>query len=79
MMNSIKHNSQYVEFKNYVSIIIGIIISHLMFVNIHDYIEKHKNKGDKYKEWIATWGLLVSLVWLYTEILRLMRTFAIKF
>ena len=44
-MNSIKHNSQYVEFKNYVSIIIGIIISHLMFVNIHDYIEKHN------KEW----------------------------
>ncbi|TJY37903.1 Bax inhibitor-1/YccA family protein [Pontimicrobium aquaticum] len=44
-----------------------------------NYIEKHKNKADKYKEWIATWGLLVSLVWLYTEILRLMRKFAIKF
>ena len=44
-----------------------------------DYIERHKNKSPKYKEWLATWGLLVTLVWLYAEILRLMRKLAIRF
>ncbi|MCK0107839.1 Bax inhibitor-1/YccA family protein [Flavobacteriaceae bacterium S0825] len=59
--------------------IIAAIVATFTLLLDFDYIEKHKNKADKYKEWIATWGLLVSLVWLYTEILRLMRTFAIKF
>jgi len=59
--------------------VIAAIIAAFTLLLDFDYIEKHKNKADKYKEWIATWGLLVSLVWLYTEILRLMRTFAIKF
>ena len=44
-----------------------------------DYIEQHKNKVPKQKEWIATWGLLVSLVWLYVETLRLMNKLAIRF
>ena len=59
--------------------IIAAIVAAFTLLLDFDYIEKHKNKANKYKEWIATWGLLVSLVWLYTEILRLMRTFAIKF
>lgn len=44
-----------------------------------DYIEKQKNKASKFKEWMATWGLLVTLIWLYVEILRLMKKFAIRF
>ena len=44
-----------------------------------DYIERHKNKAPKAKEWLATWGLLVTLIWLYAEILRLMRKLAIRF
>ena len=44
-----------------------------------DYIEHQKNKAPKQKEWIATWGLLVTLVWLYVEILRLMKKLAIRF
>ena len=44
-----------------------------------DYIERHKGKAPKYKEWIATWGLLATLIWLYIEILRLMQKFAIRF
>ncbi|MCK0179716.1 Bax inhibitor-1/YccA family protein [Flavobacteriaceae bacterium S0862] len=59
--------------------VIAAIVAAFTLLLDFDYIEKHKNKADKYKEWIATWGLLVSLVWLYTEILRLMRTFAVKF
>ncbi len=59
--------------------VIAAIVAAFTLLLDFDYIEKHKNKADKYKEWIATWGLLVSLLWLYTEILRLMRTFAVKF
>lgn len=44
-----------------------------------DYIEKQKHKAPKYMEWFATYGLLVTLIWLYVEILRLMRKFAIRF
>ncbi|PKG53346.1 Bax inhibitor-1/YccA family protein [Olleya sp. 1-3] len=44
-----------------------------------DYIERQKNKAPKYKEWLATWGLLVTIVWLYVEILRLMKKYAIRF
>lgn len=59
--------------------IIAVIVASFTLLLDFDYIERHKNKAPKYKEWLATWGLLVSLVWLYTEILRLMRKFAIKF
>ncbi|WP_452222294.1 Bax inhibitor-1/YccA family protein [Lacinutrix salivirga] len=44
-----------------------------------DYIERKKNRAPKYLEWFATWGLLVTIIWLYVEILRLMRKFAIRF
>ena len=44
-----------------------------------DTIEKQKNKAPKANEWIATWGILVSLIWLYVEVLRLLRKFAIRF
>ncbi|TYA53066.1 Bax inhibitor-1/YccA family protein [Formosa maritima] len=44
-----------------------------------DFIEEHKNKAPKDKEWLATWGLLVTLIWLYVEILRLMKKMAIRF
>ncbi|MBT8325598.1 MAG: Bax inhibitor-1/YccA family protein [Winogradskyella sp.] len=44
-----------------------------------DYIERYKNTAPKQKEWIATWGLLATLIWLYVEILRLMQKFAIRF
>lgn len=59
--------------------IIAVIVASFTLLLDFDYIERHKNKAPKYKEWLATWGLLVSLVWLYTEILRLMRKLAIRF
>ena len=59
--------------------ILAAIFASLSLLLDFDYIERHKNKSPKYKEWIATWGLLVTLVWLYMEVLRLMRKLAIKF
>lgn len=59
--------------------IVAAIFAALSLLLDFDYIEHHKNKSPKRKEWLATWGLLITLVWLYAEILRLMRKFAIKF
>jgi uncharacterized YccA/Bax inhibitor family protein len=59
--------------------ILAAIFASLSLLLDFDYIERHKNKSPKYKEWIATWGLLVTLVWLYMEVLRLMRKLAIRF
>lgn len=59
--------------------IIAAIVAALTLLLDFDYIEQKKNKAPKSMEWFATWGLLVSLVWLYVEILRLMRKLSIRF
>ncbi|KJD31076.1 hypothetical protein PK35_16460 [Tamlana nanhaiensis] len=59
--------------------IVAAIFAALSLLLDFDYIERYKNKAPKYKEWLATWGLLVTLVWLYAEILRLMRKLSIRF
>jgi uncharacterized YccA/Bax inhibitor family protein len=59
--------------------ILAAVFASLSLLLDFDYIEKHKHRSPKYKEWLATWGLLVMLVWLYAEVLRLMRKLAIRF
>lgn len=59
--------------------IIACIVASFTLLLDFDFIERKKNKAPKQQEWLATWGLLVSLVWLYTEILRLMRKLSIRF
>ncbi|MFK5879605.1 MAG: Bax inhibitor-1/YccA family protein [Flavobacteriaceae bacterium] len=38
-----------------------------------DFIERKKNHVPRYMEWVATWGLLVTLVWVYIEALRIVK------
>lgn len=59
--------------------ILAAVFASLSLLLDFDYIERHKNRSPKYKEWLATWGLLVTLIWLYMEVLRLMRKLAIRF
>lgn len=59
--------------------VFAAIFASLSLLLDFDYIERKKNKAPKEKEWLATWGLLVTLIWLYAEILRLMRKLAIRF
>ncbi|OUR94613.1 hypothetical protein A9Q87_02965 [Flavobacteriales bacterium 34_180_T64] len=59
--------------------IVAVIVASFSLLLDFDYIERYKNKAPKHKEWLATWGLLLTLVWLYVEILRLMQKFAIRF
>jgi len=50
-----------------------VIIAALNLVLDFDFIEEGVEKGaPKYMEWYGAFGLLVTLVWLYLEILRLL-------
>lgn len=50
-----------------------VVIAALNLVLDFDFIEKGaENKAPKYMEWYAAFGLIVTLVWLYLEILRLL-------
>ena len=60
------------------NVIAAVVASFTLLLDF-DYIERKKGRAPKSMEWLATWGLLVSLVWLYTEILRLMNKLAIRF
>jgi len=58
---------------------IAAIVASFALLLDFDFIERYKNKAPKQKEWLATWGLLATLIWLYVEILRLMQKLAIRF
>ncbi|NUN48549.1 MAG: Bax inhibitor-1/YccA family protein [Candidatus Brocadiae bacterium] len=50
-----------------------VVIAALNLVLDFDFIEKGvESRAPKYMEWYAGFGLLVTLVWLYLEILRLL-------
>ena len=56
-----------------------ITIAALSFVMDFDFIEKGvKNGAPKKMEWWAAFGLLITLVWLYVEIIRLMLKLAAR-
>ena len=53
--------------------LIVILIASLNLVLDFDFIEEASENGaPKYMEWYAAFGLMVTLVWLYLEILRLL-------
>lgn len=50
-----------------------IALASLFLLLDFKYIEEGANAGaPKYMEWVGAWGLMVTLVWLYIEILRLL-------
>ncbi len=54
-----------------------VVIAALNLILDFDFIEKGSKMGlDKNMEWYAAFGLMVTLVWLYIEILRLLALFA---
>jgi uncharacterized YccA/Bax inhibitor family protein len=53
--------------------VIVVVIAALNLVLDFDFIEQGAQQGaPKYMEWYGAFGLLVTLVWLYVEILRLL-------
>ncbi len=59
-----------------VGIIISLVIVVVAALNLvldFDFIETGAKQGaPKYMEWYASFGLMVTLVWLYLEMLRLL-------
>jgi uncharacterized YccA/Bax inhibitor family protein len=50
-----------------------VVIAALNLVLDFDFIEEGAEQGaPKYMEWYAAFGLMVTLIWLYLEILRLL-------
>ena len=50
-----------------------VIIAALNLVLDFDFIEEGSEMGaPKYMEWYGAFGLMVTLIWLYLEILRLL-------
>jgi uncharacterized YccA/Bax inhibitor family protein len=50
-----------------------VVIASLTLLLDFDFIQKGEENGlPKYMEWFAAFGLMVTLVWLYIEILRLL-------
>ena len=53
--------------------IVIIVVASLNLVLDFDFIEEAaEKKAPKYMEWYGAFGLLVTLIWLYLEILRLL-------
>jgi uncharacterized YccA/Bax inhibitor family protein len=53
--------------------LVVIVIASLNLILDFDFIERGAEKGaPKYMEWYAAFGLMVTLIWLYIEILRLL-------
>ena len=54
-----------------------VVIAALNLVLDFDFIAKGSQAGlPKYMEWYAVFGLMLTLVWLYLEILRLLAKLA---
>jgi len=53
--------------------LVVVVIATLNLVLDFDFIEKGVESGaPKYMEWYGAFGLIVTLVWLYLEMLRLL-------
>ena len=54
-----------------------IIASFSLLLDFY-YINKQIGRYPKQQEWLATWGFLITLIWLYIEVLRVMKKLAIR-
>ena len=53
--------------------LVVVVIAALNLVLDFDFIEQGAEQGaPKYMEWYAAFGLMVTLIWLYIEIVRLL-------
>lgn len=59
--------------------IVAALVASFSLLLDFDFIDRRTGSSPKYYEWVATWGLLVTLIWLYIEVLRLMKKLAIRF
>ena len=58
------------------SIVVVIVAALNLILDFATIEQGVQSRAPKYMEWYAAFGLLVTLVWLYLEILRLLSKFA---
>jgi len=59
--------------------LVVIVIASLNLILVFDFFEKVEQAGlPSYMEWFAAMGLIITLVWLYLELLRLLSKFGSK-
>jgi len=61
-----------------ISGVIVVIAAFNLIIDFHVIEEGVKQEAPKYMEWYAAWGLIVTLVWLYVSILRLLALLALN-
>ncbi len=49
-----------------------VAVAALNLVLDFDFIDRASGQAPRYMEWIGAFGLMVTLVWLYLEMLRLL-------
>lgn len=59
--------------------VIAAIVASFSLLLDFDYIDRHIGRAPKEKEWVATWGFLITLIWLYVEVLRLLKKLTVRF
>ena len=59
--------------------IIAVLVASFSLLLDFYYIDRQVGHYPKESEWLATWGLLITLIWLYVEVLRLMKKLTIRF
>jgi uncharacterized YccA/Bax inhibitor family protein len=76
LMNLFGYQVPYIHGTGWIGIgfsLVVVVIAALNLVLDFDFIEDAANRGaPKYLEWYGAYGLMVTLVWLYIEILRLL-------
>ena len=60
------------------NVLAAIVASFSLLLDFY-YIDRQVGRAPKEREWLATWGFLITLIWLYVEVLRLMKKLAIRF
>ncbi|WGH75031.1 Bax inhibitor-1/YccA family protein [Tenacibaculum tangerinum] len=60
------------------NVVAAMVASFSLLLDFY-YIDRQVGRYPKEREWLATWGLLITLVWLYVEVLRLLKKLAIRF
>ncbi|MFK7748212.1 MAG: Bax inhibitor-1/YccA family protein [Kordia sp.] len=58
------------------NVVVAIFASLSLLLDF-DFMDRYIGRAKKQYEWFATWGLLVTIIWLYVEVLRLLKKLAI--
>ena len=70
------HNESLISTGGLLGIIISLVVCAVaalnLFIDFQNISDGVKSSAPDYMEWYASWGLIVTIIWMYIEILRLL-------